>query len=295
MLPLLSSLWLTEPDAAPITRAVELGFPLAPAGDLAAAYTDLFLLNLPPYGTVFTDPLAELNGPAAGLWASRYAAYGYQPSALADAAAPDHLGLILGFLDHLEGQGAHAASAAAHTVAEALAWAPALCIAVQQEPAAHAFYQALAGHTLAALLDRFNALAPDLPDPLPTLPPPDPGPLPDPEGELRLRDLARFFLAPARCGLFLSRTRLGRLARDLGLPLPFGPRLDLAEALLQAAGANDQLPALLAALDDLSARHAAAHAALSTAHPLYAPLAHPWLARLTLSRHQLSLMLSALP
>jgi TorA maturation chaperone TorD len=284
-----------EPDAPLVARAAALGLPLAPSAELAPAYTDLFLLNLTPYSTVFTDPSAELNGPGAALALSRYAAHGYQPSALADVAAADHLGLLLGFLDHLEGQGAHAALAAAHTVAETLTWAPALCLAVQHEPAVHPFYAALAGRTLAALIDRFTGLASHLPAPLPTLPPPDPGPLPDPEGDLRLRALVRFFLAPARCGLFLSRSRLGRLALDLGLALPFGPRLDLAEALFQSAGAARQLPALLSALDDLYSRHAAAHASLAAAHPLCAPLPQPRLARLTLARRQLTLIHAALP
>jgi TorA maturation chaperone TorD len=284
-----------EPDAPLVARAAALGLPPAPPADLAPAYTDLFLLNVTPYSTLFTDHSAELNGPGAALALSRYAAHGYHPSALADVAAPDHLGLLLGFLDHLQGQGAHADLAAAHTVAETLAWAPALCLAVQHEPAVHPFYAALAGRTLAALLDRFTGLASHLPAPLPTLPPPDPGPLPDPEGELRLRDLVRFFLAPARCGLFLSRARLGHLARGLGLALPFGPRLDLAEALFQTAGVARQLPALLVALDDLFSHHAAAYASLASAHPASAPLTQPWLARLSLSRNQLTLIHAALP
>jgi TorA maturation chaperone TorD len=294
MLPLLASLWLHEPSSALIEQAAcDLVLPPEPPARLAVAYTDLLLLNLPPYSTVFIDPSAELNGPSAALLARRYADHGYYPRALSDVAAPDHLGLVLDYLAHLEGKGAQAVLAAA--LAEVLSWAPALCLAVQHEPAVHSFYAALADRTLLALLGRLEALAPHLPACLPVLSPPEPGPLPDPEGELRLRDLARFFLAPARCGRFLSRASLGRLALGLGFALPFGPRIELAEALLQSAGANRQLPPLLAALDHLFSHHAAAFASLAAAHPAYDPLAQPWLARLALSRRQLTLLHAALP
>ena len=50
-LSLLSRLWLSEPDAEALARAREAG--LSAAADpptLAAAWTDLFLLNVYPYG-----------------------------------------------------------------------------------------------------------------------------------------------------------------------------------------------------------------------------------------------------
>jgi hypothetical protein len=43
----------------------QLGLPAADAADLAGAYTDVFILNVYPYGTTFTDPYGELNGPEA--------------------------------------------------------------------------------------------------------------------------------------------------------------------------------------------------------------------------------------
>ena len=90
----LSSLWLHEPDAATITRAVrELGLPSADPNDLAMAYADLFLLNVSPYGTVFTDEWGELNGASAQYIAGLYEAHGYHPPELTEVAAPDHLGL----------------------------------------------------------------------------------------------------------------------------------------------------------------------------------------------------------
>ena len=57
---------------------------LAPHADepaeMAPAYTDLFLLNVYPYGTAFIDPSGELNGPAAWQAARRYENLGLWPA-----------------------------------------------------------------------------------------------------------------------------------------------------------------------------------------------------------------------
>jgi hypothetical protein len=270
----------------------ELGLPLATPSELAAAFSDLLLLNVYPYGTVFSEPEAELNGPGAEAALSRYADQGYRPRALFEVGAPDHLGLALGFLDHLEAVGAGDALAAAY--AEALAWAPAVCAAVDHEPGAHPFYRALAARTAASLLARSSDFGAAASEQAAQSPPPEPGPLPDAEGEVRLRDLVRYFLAPARCGAFLSRNRLGRLAQELGLAVPFGSRFDVAEALFQAAGASDRLPDLLDAIDGLLSANSEDYAAWAAAYPAWQPLAQSWLSRLSAARQQLALMRAAL-
>jgi TorA maturation chaperone TorD len=99
---LLAGLWLREPDAEMARLASgRLGLPAAEPAELAAAYAELFLLNVYPYGTVFTDLDGELNGPGAQEIASLYAANGYQPAELLEMGAPDHLGACLGFAAHL--------------------------------------------------------------------------------------------------------------------------------------------------------------------------------------------------
>src|SRR5512143_668400 len=96
---LLAQLWLHEPDALTAYRAFAvLGLPPCDLAELAPAYADVFLLNVQPYSTVFTDPSGEMNGPAAQRLARRYAERGYQPAELKSVGAPDHLGLGLGFL-----------------------------------------------------------------------------------------------------------------------------------------------------------------------------------------------------
>ncbi|MBI3362676.1 MAG: molecular chaperone TorD family protein, partial [Chloroflexi bacterium] len=98
---LLSSLWLHEPDAETLARArSELDLPVAEPADLASAYADLFLLNVFPYGTVFTDPFGELNGPSAQNIAALYDSHGYHPPELSEVGAADHVGLCLGFVAH---------------------------------------------------------------------------------------------------------------------------------------------------------------------------------------------------
>jgi TorA maturation chaperone TorD len=252
------------------------------APGLAPAFTHLFLLNVFPYGDVFTSPAAELNGPSADLAAQAYRAHAFAPPELNDVAAPDHLGLQLAFLDHLAARDDPPALASA--LAALLAWAPAACLAVQREPEVHPFYAELAQATQRALFAQ--AAGRDLP-PL-GLAPPAPGPLPDPEGEVRLRDLAAFFLAPARCGLWLSRGRLGRIASGLGLALPFGPRAEVAAALFAAAGSAGQFDALL---DALSAELSHWNRECAAWPPA---LAAPWLSRYEEAAHQLGLIRAAI-
>ena len=67
---------------------------------------------------------------------------------------------------------------------------------------------------------------------------------------LMLGAFSAYFLAPARCGMWLSRGRMGAIARGLGLALPFGPRAEVAEALFAAAGSAGVSLNLIRVLDD---------------------------------------------
>ena len=92
-LALLSNLWLHEPDESMLALARE-GFALpavASTAELAMAYTDLFLLNVYPYGTAYTDAWGELNTPEARSIRAKFEAHGYRPKELLETGAPDHL------------------------------------------------------------------------------------------------------------------------------------------------------------------------------------------------------------
>jgi len=301
--PLLSHLWLHEPDAETIARAVvELGLPLAdPAttlraspADLASAYTDVFLLNVYPYGTAFTDPSGELNGPEAQRVAALYEVHGYRPPELKSVGAPDHLGLCLGFL----------AAGQDGLLPRIADWAPACCLAVEREPSAHSFYRALASTTRQHLFVMLSEAKPpgaetpsassgqalrfaqgdgdNLQSEIYNL---------QSEDEVRLRHIVRFFLTPAQCGVFLSRSRLGQMAKDLGGRLPFGSRFEVAEMLFTYAGGGvEQLGQLLNALETEVAAWATAYRDWAEKHPAWRPIAEMWLARTAEAARQLNAM-----
>lgn len=271
---LLACLWLHEPDSEAVARAArELGLPPAGPAELAAAYTDVFLLNVYPYGTAFTDDGGELNGPEAQRVAAMYEASRYEPPELHAVGAPDHLGLCLGFLAHLDEK----QTGPAAFISYLREWAPVCCLAVEREPSAHAFYRSLAAKTRVMLLHHIEGGGHTLQ--LPLSPAPSPISHLQAEDEVRLRDLVRFFLAPAQCGVFLSRSRLGRMARALGTRLPFGSRFEVAESLFTVAGEGDQVERLLAALEAEIEAWAGEYRRWAATHPAWQPVADVWLAR----------------
>ncbi len=281
---LLSQLWLHEPDAHTLAGAeVELGLPRAgPAtalraspADLASAYTDVFLLNVYPYGTAFTDASGELNGPEAQRVAALYEARGYRPPELQSVGAPDHLGLCLGFL----------ATGQDSILPYVAGWAPVCCFAVEREPSAHPFYRALALITRQHLFARLGEAKPsgvetlrfaqgdrhDLQSEIYALPS---------EDEIHLRDIVRYFLTPAQCGVFLSRARLGQMAKEMGGRLPFGSRVEVAERLFAYAGGGvELLGQLLSVLEAEVEVWATAYRSWAEKYPAWRPGADVWLAR----------------
>ena len=267
-LSLLSHLWLHEPDADTVARAVaELGLPSAHQAELGPAYTEAFLLNVYPYATAFTDPDGELNGPEAQNVAARFAEHGYHPPELNSVGAPDHLGLCLGFLAYVSDT-----QCLQDTGCLLLEWAPVCCLAVEREPSAHAFYRALARVTRETLLSRFALCS--------THQTYHPLPITDyVEAEVSLRDIVRFFLAPARCGVFLSRSQLGQLAKGLGRRLPFGSRFEVTELLFASAGEAEAVEPLITALESECDVWGREYWAWARQYPAWQPTAETWLGR----------------
>jgi hypothetical protein len=257
-----------------ITRAAsELGLPSAEPTELALAYADVFLLNVYPYGTAFTDPGGELNAPAAQRVAALYEAHGYRPAELTQVGAPDHLGLCLGFMASVGQDG---------ILSYILEWAPVCCFAVEREPSAHRFYRALAARTREMLLANIPPLDPPI-HPSSLIPPSF-------SGEVRLKDIVRFFLAPARCGMFLSRSRLGQMAKALGMRLPFGSRFEVAEMLFGTAGEIGQVAKLLGALEAEAEYWASAYQVWLVEYPAWQPYGTVWLERIDRARQMLTAM-----
>ena len=276
---LLSRFWLREPDSERLSAAREIPS-LAPHASepetLATAYTDLFLLNVYPYGTAFTDPSGELNGLTAGWAARRYEERGFQPPELFEVGAPDHVGLCLAFLDHLAVRGQKDAEFSSFV----LEWVPICCFAVEREHSSHPFYKALALLTRQRLL--VSESLPSVRD--------ESSPFEEEEEEVGLSHVVRFLLAPAQSGFFLSRTKLGQLARAAGMRLPFGSRFDVARLLFQMAGESGKVRTVLDLVEAELAQWEDVYRAWSDGYPHWAPLAALWLGRTDETRRRLAEM-----
>ncbi len=243
---MLSRLWLHEPSAADVERAVhELGLPRpdgeSPVSELAEAYANIFLLNVFPYGSTFTDSDSELNAASARLTTRAFEERGFAPHELGEVAAADHLGLCLAFLEGIDDQSTTSSPLVAEFLDDFTQWAPVCCLAVEREPGGHPFYRALAERTRSVVLQRARMSQSHAPEQAGEFESIAADPLNDAgssEDEIRLSDILRFFLSPARCGAFLSRARLGHIALQLsdGIRLPFGTRYEVARSLFTAAG-----------------------------------------------------------
>ena len=263
------------------SRAVEAGLPCGAPVDLAAAWTDLFLLNVYPYGTAFTDITGELNGPAAAAASRRYEVAGYRPPELDGTGAPDHAGLCLGYLAHLAAQGREDPP----FLAWILDWLPVCALAVERQSFAHPFYRGLAAATRESLfaLESGPALASE--DLAPVLEERS-----ETDEEVGLSRVVRFLLAPAASGFFLSRSRLGELGLEAGVRLPFGSRFDVARSLFEAAGECGRVEPVLAALSGEAEAWDAAYAAQVREHPSWRTRAADWRGRLAATRQRLEEM-----
>jgi putative dimethyl sulfoxide reductase chaperone len=104
---LLGRLCLAEVDArllAALRATSEFAGTLAGADEpllarLRAEYARLFLLNAPPYESLYVDDAMLLNTGATVAVVEAYRAGGYSPAG--QTGAPDHVGLELAFLGHL--------------------------------------------------------------------------------------------------------------------------------------------------------------------------------------------------
>jgi TorA maturation chaperone TorD len=306
---LLSRLWLHEATEDEIERAVrELGFN-APDGDLRVAtlaqeYAHLFILNVFPYGSAFTDSDGELNGASAQLSARAFEEAGFAPAELKEVAATDHLGICLAFTRHVahRSQPIHDSNAGASSrdfppgsdipllLRNFQGWAPLCCLAVEREPGVHPFYSSLATATRDRILDGVTASDGIVLDGTDVIPSSDnPG---TEEDEVRLSDILRFFLAPARCGVFFSRARFGSMARQLegGIRLPFGTRYEVARNLFVAAGEENKLAQLLDILGAELAAWRVACSAWMAEYPEWRSAGEQWTARIAGADQKLAAM-----
>ncbi|HET7486364.1 MAG TPA: molecular chaperone TorD family protein [Acidimicrobiales bacterium] len=268
---LLGRLLLAEPgpDAAAVVAGIPELEPLARRdGALAAEYERLLLREIPLFESVFRSEDGRRGGPVVSAAAAWYERHDFDEGGRWRVPSPDHLGLELRFLGHL-------------AAAEAAAWADdrpdEACRAVEAEraflaehlgpwgqvaldalgrrasPGPFAALAMAAGELLAGECERLR------PDPdhasMPAVVPERP---PFPAGPSRI---ARWLLAPARCGAFLDLDDLAAAAGSIGAPWrPSDARSQLSRVVEAAADGRD-LPALLAALRPALERAAGGHRA----------------------------------
>jgi hypothetical protein len=97
--------------------------------------------------------------------------------------------------------------------------------------------------------------------------------------DVRLRDVIRHLLTPARAGIYLGRDDLARLGATLGFPLPALDRRIMLEHLFVAAGPAGLVPRLLDLLREETDAWIAAYADWERQYPHTAPIWQEWRAR----------------
>jgi hypothetical protein len=229
---------LTEPPGPEQTRLGEvLGLD---GGPDPAEYTEVFVLQLYPYASVYLGAEGMLGGDARDRVAGFWRALRRIPP-----PDPDHLAALLGLY----------AALAEHEIAEpepprrlmwrvsrkALLWEhlaswlfPFLDKLGEIAPPFYRSWAALLARTLAAEIE-WAGPADGVPLHLRLAPA-----LPDPRGD-GAEAFVRGLLAPVRSGIVLTRADLARAARDLGLGFRLGERRFILTALL-----SQETPGMLA-------------------------------------------------
>ncbi|HEV2802662.1 MAG TPA: molecular chaperone TorD family protein [Pyrinomonadaceae bacterium] len=256
------------PESEPVARALELG-----ALPIASEYTEIFVFQLYPYASVYLGAEGMLGGEARDRVAGFWRALGETPP-----AEPDHLAVMLALCAHLseletlEADDARRESwrraRTAFLWEHLLSWLPAYLAKLNE--IATPFYRrwgellldALreeARRTGAGQLSMHLRAASGLSDPR--------------AGETK--EFLQTLLAPARSGMIIVRSDLGRAARTLGLALRAGERRYALESLL-AQDARGVLHWLAREAHTWSERHA-------QAHDPFAPAARAWQEKATAS------------
>jgi TorA maturation chaperone TorD len=206
---------LSEPPTREHTRIAEALGLEAPS---AADHTELFVLQLPPYASIYLGEEGMIGGEARDRIAGFWRALGLVPPAEAD-----HLAALLGLAAELAQDPAPEAAIAGRALAweHLVSWLPVYLARVREvAPPVYVAWAVLLGGTLAEV-EPGAALPAHLREATaPT----------EPTG---LDDLLAGLLAPVRSGLLLTRADLARAAQETGLGLRMGERRFTLRALLE--------------------------------------------------------------
>jgi len=216
-------------DAPAAARAAGPALGLEPVSD--AEHTGVFVLNLPPYVSVYLGPDGALGGEGADRVAGFWRAIGITPP-----AEPDHLSALLGLYASL-GEAALDTRRPATTAALARSqaslfwehlwpWLPGYTDAVTDLAApALAGWARLARRVIAAE-SRVQRPCPRLPLALRQAPP-------APQAQAGLGELTEALTIPVRSGMILTRRRLALGAGEAGVGHRIGERRFTLRAMLE--------------------------------------------------------------
>jgi len=216
-------------DSPAAARAAGPALGLEPVSD--AEHTGVFVLNLPPYVSVYLGPDGALGGEGADRVAGFWRAIGITPP-----AEPDHVSALLGLYASL---GEAALDARRPATAAALArsqaslfwehlwpWLPGYAGAVTDLAApALAGWARLARRVIAAE-SRMQQACPRLPLALRQAPP-------APQADAGVRALTAALTTPVRSGMILTRHRLALGAGEAGVGHRIGERRFTLGAMLE--------------------------------------------------------------
>lgn len=236
-----------SPELAPLWSSLDLG-PLPSAAD----HTALFVLDLPPFASIYLGAGGMLGGEARDRVAGFFRAIGTSPPAEVDNAAT-----LLGTLAELHGLGRDEARAArAYEVflwEHVLSWLPVYCHKIRSRRGPYAGWADRTLTVLGALasdvapspgIGKAQAMPP-LPSSLRSAPA-----LADPRADGGADAFQSSLLAAAESGVVWSKTDLAHLGRDLGLGIRAGERRYILRHLLSQDSVRT-----LRWLAEASARH----------------------------------------
>lgn len=216
-----------EPAEQHAALASALDLPAPPS---AIEHTDLFVLQVYPFASVYVGTEGMLGGEARDRVAGFWRAVGQTPP-----PEPDHiaalLGLYAGLLEHAERETDPARRVMAEQAASALlwehllSWVPVFLVKVREAGAA--FHQRWADLLLAVLANEAAGLDRDLPLPIHLAS----GPLLSEEPSLD--EFVGGVLAPIRSGIVITRGDLARGAVNAGVGSRIGERRFVLKAMFE--------------------------------------------------------------
>ncbi len=262
---------------------------------LAAEHYALFGHEVHPFAGVFVDEAGLVGGGSSGrVVRQAHAVVGLD---CPDDPGPDHLGvavrLMAALTDAEIDARAHDDGPALQTLHQwqrtvldeaLLPWLPPFHAAIVGQPAS-LWTRAVA--LVTGLLAGHRAEDPTAPSAVE-----EPGEPPSLDAVLDepgtgLSTLARILATPARCGVYLARRDLARLALHAELPRGFGGREGMMERLLRSASEYATLPAVIDALSELLQVRQRVYATLSD-EPGLGPHVGPWQRRLAATERLLT-------